>query len=90
MTGGKKWLTVITEEQYEWIKDTSEKVGLKGSDMIREILDRAMAEDQKKFRASLANIQVKIKLQSINDRKIALQEEEREVRKQLQGETVSA
>ena len=83
MEGGKKWLVVLTEEQHEWIKDTSSKVGLKGSDIVREIVDRVMNEDSKKFRESLANAQLKMKLQSINDKKAALMEEERELKRQL-------
>jgi len=90
MTGGKKWLVVLTEEQHDWIKATAEEVGIKGSDIVREILDRVMSEDTRKFKASLANTQLKIRLQTINDKRAALDEEVRELKKQMGSEKVTA
>ncbi len=90
MVGGKKWLIVLTEEQHEWIKETSETVGIKGSDIVREVIDRTMSEDPKRFQMSLVQAQVKIKLKSLNDRKAAILEEETKLKRQLQGERVAA
>lgn len=89
MTGGKKWLLVITDEQHAWIKDVIRDTGLKGSDIVREVLDRVMGEDDKKFRQSLSQAQLKIKLESINDRRAALEEEAAKLKKQLSGERVA-
>lgn len=89
MTGGKKWVLVITDEQSDWLKDVADKTNLKGSDIVREMLNNIM-EDDKKFISSLANAQLKIKLQALNDKKAALAEEERELKKQFSGDKVLA
>lgn len=90
MIGGKKWLAVLRDEQYEWLKDTSKEVGLKGSHVIRELIDRAMTEDNKRFKQSLAQTQLKIKLQNLNDKKAAILEEERELKRQMSNDRVAA
>lgn len=83
MTGGKKWVLVVTDEQHDWLLMVREKTHLKGSDIVRELISRQMEDDDKKFIASLANAQLKIQLQNINDRKAALAEQERLIRKQF-------
>ncbi len=85
MVGGKKWLVVLTEEQHEWIKRTSEEVGIKGSDIVREIIDRVMADNPRQFKNSMANAQLKIRLQALNDKRAAIEEEANELKKQMSG-----
>lgn len=89
MTGGKKWLVVLTEEQHDWIKTLSQDVGLKGSDIIREMIDRTMGDNPRQFKASLANAQLKIRLQVLNDKRAALEEEAKELKKQLSSDRVA-
>lgn len=89
MTGGKKWMTVLREEHHEWLKDVIKQTDLRGTDIIGEMFERIMADD-KKFIASLAQAQLKIKLQTINDKKAALAEEEKELKKQYSPEKVTA
>lgn len=90
MTGGKKWLVVITDDQHEWMSDLAESLDIKGTVIVRELLDRAMAEDQRKFRASLSTIKLKAELQSVNDKKAEILEKEKELQKKLKEEGVAA
>ncbi len=83
MVGGKKWLVVLTEEQHEWIKATAQEVGIKGSDIVREIIDRTMGDNPRQFKNSMANAQLKIKLQAINDKRAALDEEVAKLKQQM-------
>lgn len=77
----KKWLTVITEEQYDWIKETALAAGLKGSDVVREALDRSMKD--REFKATLAAAQLKIQLDTLNSKKAALESQTKELQKRL-------
>lgn len=90
MQGGKKWLMVVTDEQHEWIKTTAREVGLKGSDIVRELIDRVRQEDDRKFKASLAQTQLKNRLQALNDKEAAIQEEKRELKRQMSSDKVAA
>lgn len=81
MMNKRKWITVITEEQYDWIKETAEAAGLKGSDVVREAIDRSMKN--REFRASLAQTQLKIQLDALNDKKAALESQTKDLQKRL-------
>lgn len=85
MTGGKKYMIVLTEEQYNWIKTVATETQLKGSDVVREIIDRCMVDNPRQFKASLVNTQMKIKLQALNEKRAALDEEVAELQRQFKG-----
>ena len=89
MTGGKKWVSVITEEHYEWLNKVIEKTDVTGGDVIRKMFDTVMEEGDS-FITSLASEKVKIKEQAINDKIAALEEERRQIRKQFKGEKAVA
>lgn len=69
---GKKWMIVVTEEQYDWIKSVSNKTGLKGSDIVRELVDRCMTDDPKSFVNSLAATQHKMELEELERKQEAI------------------
>lgn len=86
---GKKWMIVLTDEQFEWVKETAEKTGLKGSDIIREIVDRQMNDNPRQFVASLAATQYKMELQELEQQQRALEAKQEEIRKRIKQEKVA-
>ncbi len=81
MENKKKWLVIVTETQYTWLKEVAEKTSLKGSDIIGELLNKGMEDRQ--FVASLAEAQLKIKLQKLNDKAMEIEEQREELQKQF-------
>ena len=84
-TEKKRWLVVLPVNQRDWIKDISSSTGLKGSDIMSELIEDCMKNNSAKFKQSLAQTQLKIKLQAINERRAALEEEAQEVKRSLGG-----
>jgi len=86
---GKKWMIVVTDEQYEWIKSVSEKTDLKGSDIIREMIARIMDGNPKEFVSSLASTQLKNELMELEQKEQMIAQKTAELRKKLKQEGVA-
>lgn len=69
----KRWVGVIPDEQYNWIKETMRDVGVKGAYIIQEAL--AKAQKDKSFKDSLMAAQVRWKLDQLAEAKAKLEDE---------------
>lgn len=83
-----KWVMSIRPEQRDWLQAISEKVDLSTAEIGREMFDRAMTD--KSFVASLAQAQQKIKLQTLDEKIAALNEERKKTQAQYGGVKVTA
>lgn len=68
----KKWLVVVKDEQYDWIKRTAEEVGLKGSAVVREVIERARTKDNKEIRQSLLQASEREQLEDLLEERALL------------------
>jgi len=75
----------LKEEQYEWLADTITATKLKGSQIIRALIDKAMQDKAGIFRKELANERVKIRLQQLNDERARIEEECQDLGRQLKS-----
>ncbi len=85
MDGMKKWLAVVRVDQYTWLKDIGKKNGLKGSDLLREALDRVMQDES--FVEGLAETRIKVQLQELNDEAAAIEEKREALKRQYKEVT---
>lgn len=85
MIGKKKWLVILPEEMYVWIKETSKRNRIKGSDVVVEAVERIM--EDKNFTASLAETHLKVKLQKLNDEEAELMEQKSQLQQELKSLT---
>ena len=76
----EKWMVMVTPEQKEWIQATAEETGLKGSDIVREMISRTLKKDAKEFKNSLASIQYKIQFEELQMKREELERKESELR----------
>lgn len=86
---GKKWMIVVTEKQYNWIKEVAETTGLKGSDIVREMVEHTMNNDTKTFISGLATTQYKIELANLAEKRQEIEDKEAELKKKLKQERVA-
>lgn len=86
----KKWLVVVTDEQYGWIKKTAEETGVKGSTVIREVLDRARTIESGDFKMSLLKSQIKNQLEEREIEKRRIEQEIQALHAKLRGGKVTA
>lgn len=87
MTEKKKWLVILTKEQYDWIKDTAESTELKGSDIVREIIDDQMKSSPEKFKKRLVDAQKRIELERVMNKIAELESVKKEMTKELREVT---
>lgn len=76
----KKWLVLVREDQYDWIKKTAAQTGLKGSSVIREVIDRTRTKEQKEVISSLMQAQVRARLEELEEAKEAIEKKISEVK----------
>lgn len=78
-----QWMTTVTDEQKEWLKETAAEAGINGSYVIQELLSRIMADGGKEFKASLVDARVRIQLAELAEKKAEIAEKERELKLKL-------
>lgn len=78
-----QWMTTVTDEQKQWLRETAEEAGINGSYVIQELLSRIMAEGAKEFKASLVDARVRIQLAELAEKKAEIAEQEKELRLKL-------
>lgn len=88
MTDKKKWLVILRKDQYDWIKETAQSTELKGSDIVRAMIDETMKTNPEKFKQKLAEEQTRIELQSYNDKISELHAKIEAKKKELKQRTV--
>lgn len=81
----KKWLVVVTDEQYDWIKKTAAEVGVKGSVVVRGVMEKVKTIDSGDFKMSLLKEQLKDKLESIENEQKKLDDQKNEIMRKLKG-----
>ncbi len=81
----KKWLSVLEESQYDWVKETAEETGTNGSAVIRAVIDRARKVDVGEFKQQLQEAQIKGQLEKLNAQKNALEEQAQLLKKRLKA-----
>lgn len=79
----KKWMVVLSDEQYNWIKDTSDKTDTTGAAVLRALVSQAMNENSVSFRRSLMSAQVQMELDELDRKKQAIADKEKELRAKL-------
>ena len=79
----RPWMTTLTPEQHEWIKEMSRTAGLQGSEIIRSLIDKARQDSENTFQADIREQHIKKRLEAINDRMSEFEEERQELNKQL-------
>ena len=83
----KKWVTPITDEQYDWVKDTAEATGVSGADIVRAAVELAMKD--REFKSSLAESQLRLQLASLTAKKSALEAQEKTLQKRLKEAAIA-
>lgn len=81
----KKWMVVLTDEQYDWVKGTAEKADVSGASVLRALISEAMEINSNEFRRSLQSAQLKTELLQLEEKKAQIAEKERELRLKLSG-----
>lgn len=81
----KKWMVVLSDDQYDWIKDTSTKADVSGATVLRALISQAMEQNSSDFRRGLMSQQLKAELQALEDKKAEIAEKEKELRAKLSG-----
>lgn len=89
MLGKKRWLVVVTDAMHDWIKQTAKEAGVKGTHLVRELIEREMANNSEKFKASLANARIRNQIQELATKKAALAEQEAELHRKLKKQEAS-
>ncbi len=84
-TPTKKWMIVLSESQYDWVKDTSEKANVSGAAVLRALITEAMAINSTEFRRSLMSSQMRSELAALEAKEIEIKEKARELRIKLNG-----
>jgi hypothetical protein len=90
MNNARKWMASLSDEQYDWVKQTSEDVGIEGSAIIRECIDKCRKENPRQFTDSLISAKAKIQLDDLLDKKATLEEEIKLLRIRSNGTKVAA
>jgi hypothetical protein len=83
MSNVKKWMVVLTNEQYEWIKETADKAGVSGAAVCRTLIGQAMEQNSSEFRRNLMSAQIKSELEGLEEKKARIAEQEKELRLKL-------
>ncbi len=79
----KKWMVVLSETQYEWIKDVADKSGASGAAILRTLITRAMDQNSSDFRRELMQAQLQSQLEALEEKKARIAEQEKELRSKL-------
>ena len=85
MTPPKKWMALLTEDQYNWIKSIAEKTEVSGGAVIRALIAQAMEQNSADFRRGLMSTQLKAELQALEVAKAKLEAKEKEIRMKMNG-----
>lgn len=85
MIPNKKWMVVLTENQYEWVKTTSSKAKVSGAAVLRSLISQAMEQNSADFQRSLMSAQLKVELHALEIAKEKLAEKEKEIRLKMTG-----
>lgn len=83
----KKWMVVLKDAQYAWIKETSDKSEVSGAAVLRALISQAMDQNSAEFRRNLMGEQLKAELQVLEERKARIEEKEKELRTKLMVRT---
>ncbi len=78
-----KWMVMLTRDQKQLIEQTAEKTGLKGSDVIREMVKTVTSGDFKTFVNSLSETQTRILVENLESKKRELDEKIRDLKGQI-------
>lgn len=81
----KKWLAVLEDDQYKWVKETANEIDTNGSAVIRAVIDRARTMDFGDFKKALAESQIKNQLEKLNKQKAELEEQVQELRQRMKN-----
>ncbi len=77
----KKWLVIVEDEQYDWIKKMAAKAGVKGSKVVRKALKKAQEENADEIVASLRESKDEEELTKLERQKARLEEQIRAVKR---------
>lgn len=80
----KRWLAILNGEQVQWIKNTAEAVGISGSAVVGEALNKVMKGGGKEFKGDLLSSKLRLQLQAIDHRIKAAEQEKAELLKNKQ------
>lgn len=71
----KKWLVVVEDSQYDWLKKTAADVGISGSVVVRAIIEKARTVEAGDFKISLLESQIKDKIHALQEEKLKVDQE---------------
>lgn len=83
-----KWMAVITEEQRDWIRSTAKSTNIKGAAIVRAAIDRAIKD--KEFRSGLAQAQLEVELELLQEKRESLEAEIKDRQKRMKEVLVTA
>lgn len=81
----KKWMVVLNETQYDWIKETAEKADVSGATVLRALITDAMSVNSAEFRRNLMSSQLRSELAALEVKQIEITEKAKELRMKLSG-----
>jgi len=85
----KKWMTVLEEDQYDWIKKLSTDVGVNGSEVVRAAIERCRNVDAGDFKQTLLQSQIKSQLDRLADERADIAQREQALKQQLKSGLVN-
>jgi len=76
----KKWMVSLSGDYYDWIKSTAEEAGVKGSEVITELISTIRKEHEEEFKHSLIDAQVRLEQQKLERQKEEIENRIRELK----------
>jgi riboflavin synthase alpha subunit len=81
----KKWMVVLSDSQYDWIKETSEKTDVSGAAVCRALISQAMEQNASHLHDMLMSTRYKTELQELEEKQRVMAERAKELKAKLSG-----
>lgn len=86
----KKLVTsVLSQEQIDWVKETSVHAGVGAGAVLSELINQEMRNKTSRFRHDLSQAKLRIQLEKYNDMQMELEQKKAEITRKLKGERIA-
>lgn len=82
----KKWMTVLDDEQFQWVKQTAKEISTNGSTIVRAAIDRCRTIDSGDFKQAIVQTQLRGQLERLDDEEQQIKQRREALKARLKGQ----